>query len=223
MVLAKEYRPLAEPDVKMLVATVPKLKRISPNIQASADVWEDYRTQLPERDRRQPVRQDNSNSPEAITPFIVQKRGDVVATSKDGFKCTFSYSAQVWHWEHYALMAVGGGAWLKGVVPTRSCLVFRCLTPACAIHPLYASVSDLNASIVFNRIELAGTFAPGDLVLPMLATTMGDIVDEVNMIFQGGYMLVEDFGKPLLNAMLYANIPRAMKEHMSRSSSEIIV
>lgn len=46
---------------------------------------------------------------------------------------------------------------------------------------LYESAASLEARTVFSQIEMSGSFVRGDVVLPMVGTTMGQIVDHQNI------------------------------------------
>lgn len=212
--IAKVYKPFDLPNVEMLIATVPKLVRSMPNLQASVDVWTGYRTERArvavDPDGHISHKSQQFSSAEVVVPFFPQGEGHVNATTLGGFTCTFTYTVQSSPptQQQYALLALEG-AWLQGVVPSRSCLVYRCPTAACSVHPLYSSLADLDATLIFHRLELEGSFAAGDLVLPMVAVANGDIVDDLGISYAGGYMALEKFDKPLLNLMLYANAPQS--------------
>lgn len=211
--------PYDAPDSgHMLMADVPTLRRAAPNVQATAPDWS-YKTVAP--DAGAPAlsaahlqTQRSENGTVALATFTpAALGGEVHATTSDGFGCHLRYDLPAplarrrpsLAAEMFGLLALNGH-WLHGVVRSRSCLVFRCRSAACSVDPLFSSAVDLNATTTFGRIELAGNFSAGDLVIPMLATTAGDVLDDIDLQLQGGHLVVPSFGRPLLNAMLYASL-----------------
>jgi hypothetical protein len=161
---------------------------------------------------------DGTTAVTKFTPTHGQSGVVVTATTANGFHCSLKYSLSASTAsdsaapELFAVMALDGH-WLEGVIRSRTCIAYRCRTPDCPTDPLYSSLDDWNASTVFDSIELKGNFTVGDLVLPMVATSGGEIVMPESlddglesdwMRFQGGHMVLDNFSRPLLNAMLYA-------------------
>ena len=227
-VLIKRWSPHESfPDTgHLLVAVVPKLKRTVSNVQVSPPNW-NYKTTRNvieiDVDVDAAVNNDGvvskvnrtiTTAPLVLTTFIpshnVSKQMQSV-TTKTGFTCQFDYvvpskSNSTNSIEVYGLVA-NDGVWLNGVVKSRSCLVFRCRDAECSVDPMYTTVGDLDAATLFESFELKGNFTGGDLILPMLVTNGGDIVDddeEVGLQFQGGTLIVRSWHRPLLNAMLYS-------------------
>ena len=207
--------PFNSPDQgTMLLALVPVLRKASPNIQPIKPNW-NYKT-APKaapsahvlRNAMATAMSKTASSTMTVTKLMPNLRSAAVsANTSDGFSCHLQYSLTTEPAaEQFALLALNGH-WLEGVIRSRSCLLFRCRTDECSVDPLFTIASDLNSSTTFERLELQGDFYPGDLVLPMLALSGGDIVDDDGtMEFQGGNMIVTNLDKPLLNAMLYASL-----------------
>ena len=209
--LVKRVTPFSPEQGTMLLAVVPVLRKASPNIQAIKPNW-NYKT-APKAGAQllmntmATAMSKSASSTMTITKLMPNLRSAAVsANTSDGFSCHLQYSLTTEPVaEQFALLALNGH-WLEGVIRSRSCLLFRCRTDECSVDPLFTVANDLNSSTTFERLELQGDFYPGDLVLPMLALSGGDIMDDGNMKFQGGNMIVTNLDKPLLNAMLYASL-----------------
>ena len=221
-ILTHEYAPDAPPTYKkLLVADVPKLRKPSPNVVASASDWT-YKTRANQTTASAVV--GATAGVRAVAPLgltrWVPSRGDRTATvraSSDGLSCELNYTlapsaaagagekrGDLEQVEEYALLA-NSGHWLEGVVATRSCLVFRCRPASeCSVDPLYEGPADLAAVTVFDTLDLSGTFAAGDLVLPLLAADRGAAFHNELVSYSGGRLSARGLASPLLNAMLYS-------------------
>lgn len=216
--LAAWYRPAVARDDHLLVARVPKLnKTFAGNVIISSEVASSnaFAPPVPA-----PAFQSFAVTPGSARSFVV-------AAAHGSFACqltaTLANDAFVSTIDRFLLMAVDG-SWMGGVLPSRSCAVVHCgalpedecaARASCANYTgsakngcprgrsLYDSASDLTATTMFDSVELEGNFAPGDIVLPMVGTTTGQIVDAGAISVDGGRMRVA-LDAPLLNAMLFA-------------------
>lgn len=209
-VLASTY-DVAEPSSyrKLLVAQLPILTRPLPNVVASDSDWKHYKTSPPAAAFASSTTHRATDEPitGAMSRFMPSRhRSGTVRAASGALRCELNYTAGVHRDPRpYALVA-RDGHWLRGVVPTRSCLLFRCQSATnCSVDPLYGSVADLNGTTQFDALELGGTFRAGDLVLPLLATDSGRVLDESALLYRSNRMRLRTAGGvPVLNAMLFA-------------------
>ena len=135
----------------------------------------------------------------------------LVASAPSGFTCTLTYElddagrAGASTGSTYALLALDG-AWFRGVLHSRSCAALWCPAGRCTDDPLTPSAAGFDARLGFRTLQLRGSFARGDLVLPFLTTAAGQLVrSAASWESSGGSMRVELDGAPLLHAMLLAD------------------
>ena len=209
-VLAKRVTPFDSPDSgHMLIADVPKLRRSQPNVQQRPPNW-GYKT-FPAHpaETQSSHMQAAGNGTVAVVKLALGLRSDAVtsvdAASPTGFRCHLVYSLSHPLREQFALLALDGH-WLRGVIRSRSCLLFRCRTAACSVDPLFVSAVDLKSSTVFERVAMYGDFLMGDVVMPIVATSRGDVADDLDMQVQGGSLVMPHLNETLLSAMLYASL-----------------
>jgi len=216
--LAVHYNPRKQHDDRLLVAQVPKLRKhalgrahargrvIAPPVPAAA--FREF----------------------GVLSSTVNL-SQVVTVSSGGFVChlaaNISKSNSLSILDRYLLVAVNGSWMGRNNLPSRSCVVVRCgnlseqacadrvscaryTDPSCPEgRSLYNTVEDLSASTVFESIMLRANFLVDDLVLPMVGTHMGQLVEKDKISFSKGSMHVT-LEQPLLNAMLFA-IPNVGK------------
>jgi hypothetical protein len=192
----------------------------------------------------------------ALTAFSVfpGANGKVSATHR-GFTCNATYAISAddrlnppGTEDKYALLSLFG-VWFGGVLPTRSCFLYRCPRVAtnstsagdgdgydCAVtktlsRDLYRDPSvpghgdngggdngkSYDATVNFDAFSLTGSFAAGDLVVPMVGTRNGDVVHRTDNEFSPGEstwgllgpkLNAPNFRRPLLSAMLYSHIDK---------------
>lgn len=234
-VLASTHDVHAPSTRKLLVADVPRLASPQPSVVPAPIRWNDYKTQPPigaaVLTEQAPIpataapptatsskhRMDASISAASVARFVpagARRHGSVAAVS-GGLHCELNYTAsaaaagvadavEAAPREEFALRALEG-AWLHGVVPTRSCLLYRCRPASnCSVAPLYTSVDDLSVQTRFDALELGGSFKRGDLVLPLLATDGGQVLAADALQARPTWMSLRRTGVPVLSAMLFA-------------------
>jgi len=216
--LVSRYEPTKVRDEYLLVAKVPKLnKGLAINIvQPHARNMKATRP-VP----GPPVPYPGFQAFDVYAPYGGKQ---IVNAASGNFSCSFEFQLSdqvVTGSDRFMLMAVSGAWFGKDNLRSRSCVVLRCGTlsaaecearslcpnyksPDCAAgRSLYNHASDLVATAVFESFSLRGDFKEGDVVMPLVGTSMGGLVDSDAISIDGGSMHVT-LQKPLLNAMLYA-------------------
>ena len=158
----------------------------------------------------------------SLPPGVHEGSLTLQATNKK-FSCSFSWrtadsSAAT---QHYAAVAIDGSFW-DGALPSRAC-IFYAIPPASLNDsmrtwkpwfmggtPLYRtqldeSTVDLNASALFSELQIIGSFADGDIVLPMLAAAGGNPAGEALVISANGRGMQLAAESKVTQAMLYLN------------------
>eukprot|EP00747_Dinoflagellata_sp_TGD_P050080 gnl/TRDRNA2_/TRDRNA2_146555_c0_seq1.p1 gnl/TRDRNA2_/TRDRNA2_146555_c0~~gnl/TRDRNA2_/TRDRNA2_146555_c0_seq1.p1 ORF type:complete len:292 (-),score=45.37 gnl/TRDRNA2_/TRDRNA2_146555_c0_seq1:58-846(-) len=223
-VLAAHYDPTAALDDRLLVARVPKLLHRSNKVNK--------------------IRAGSALSAPPLPAASVQAfdvnigTSQSISASSGTFTCratVHSVNQTVPGTDRYMVMAVNG-AWFGGVLPSRSCALLRCGSLSesdCAERAscwtfrskdcpggrgLWDSAADLSATTIFSSVELEGNFETADVVLPMVGTSMGQLIDANAITLDFGRMRAT-LDRPLLNAMLFA-IP---EEHKEAEPHEVFV
>jgi len=184
--LVHTWQPDNAHDEALLIATVPRLTKTTPNLVDGAAT----------------SRWGNSSTKEILQPPVWEvlsiapgSKGTHTVTASGDFRCHFEWEAAAQaEGPELHLVVAANGSWFGGGLPCRACEMFRLPRSIGGYNgsmplsewrpwwetaiPLYRgdaafALEDLGGNITFKELSIRGDFRPGDLILPIFAAKDG--------------------------------------------------